>query len=69
MEMSHGGEDNVRQLFERMAKSKGLKKRRADAVFKKWKAWEEERGSAEGVRKVTALEVAWNEKKDEGGDE
>ncbi|KAF1957896.1 nucleic acid-binding protein [Byssothecium circinans] len=69
LEMSHGGEDNVRQLFERMAKTKGLKKRRADVVFKRWREWEESVGSKEAVKKVRTLEVEWNEKREEGGDE
>ncbi|KAF2646345.1 nucleic acid-binding protein [Massarina eburnea CBS 473.64] len=68
-EVSHGGEENVRQLFERMVKAKGLKKRRADDVFRRWKEWEERVGSKDGVKKVKALEVEWNEKREEGGDE
>lgn len=67
LEMSHGSQDNVRALFERMCKGK-MKKRRADTVFKRWKEWEDSVGNAEGVKKVQALEVEWNEKKVGGED-
>ncbi|PVI02391.1 hypothetical protein DM02DRAFT_612945 [Periconia macrospinosa] len=64
-EISHGSEENVRALFERMVKAKGLKKRRADILFKKWREWEEKVGSKDGVKKARAAEIAWNEKKEE----
>ncbi|CAI6341074.1 unnamed protein product [Periconia digitata] len=65
LEMSHGSEENVRALLERMVKAKGLKKRRADTVFKKWREWEEKIGSKEGVKKARAAEIEWNEKREE----
>lgn len=67
LEIAHGGEENVRSLFERMAKLK-MKKRRAAGFFKKWVDWEESIGNEKGVSKVKAAEQEWSEKKD-GGEE
>jgi rRNA biogenesis protein RRP5 len=68
LEMSHGGQENVRGLFERMTKA-GMKKRRADAVFRRWKEWEATSGSADGIKKATKAEAEWNEQKAAKGDE
>ena len=58
LEKSHGDAGNVRALFERMSKLH-LKKRRAANVFRKWAAWESERGDATGVQRVQARETEW----------
>jgi rRNA biogenesis protein RRP5 len=61
LEQSHGSEDNVRQLFERM--SKVGKSKRVATVFKKWVEWENAVGNRKGVEKVKALEERWREAK------
>lgn len=66
LEESHGSEENVRSLFERMLKASG-KKRRAEVVFKRWRAWEEKVGG--NTKNVDAAEAAWNEKKAEKDEE
>jgi rRNA biogenesis protein RRP5 len=58
LERSHGGEENVRQLYERMAKTK-MKKRRAKFVFKKWLEFEQRVGGKGKVDHVTALATAY----------
>lgn len=68
LELSHGSEENVRDLFERMSKSGGKKKRVA-TVFKKWAKWEDEKGNKKGVERVRALEEKWKEEKEGKGDE
>jgi rRNA biogenesis protein RRP5 len=67
LEMSHGSEDNVRDLFERM--SKVGKKKRAMTVFKNWAEWEESKGNKKGVERVKALEQQWKEAKQGKEDE
>lgn len=59
MEMSHGEEEKVGELFERM--SKVGKGKRRERVFGKWRAWEEGRGNGKGVERVRALEMQWRE--------
>lgn len=61
LEMSHGSEENVRALFERMSKV-GKSKRKA-AVFKKWGEWEGSVGNKKGVERVKAMEEQWREEK------
>ncbi|KAF2873845.1 hypothetical protein BDV95DRAFT_489219 [Massariosphaeria phaeospora] len=68
LEMAHGGQDNVRDLFERMSKLK-LKKKRAATVFSKWASWEESVGNNKGVDKVRTLEREWAEKRQEKDEE
>lgn len=68
LEISHGSKENVRDLFDRMTKV-GMKKRRAETVFKKWKEWEEREGDPAGVRKVAKAETEWKEKKEGKEDE
>jgi rRNA biogenesis protein RRP5 len=63
LELSHGSDENVRDLFERMSKSG--KKKRAATVFKNWAEWEEGKGNAKGVERVRALEARWKEGKEE----
>src|SRR5690349_7573814 len=53
LEMGHGSEQNVRDLFERMSKV-GKSKRRA-GVLKKWKEWESGVGDGKGAERVKAL--------------
>lgn len=67
LEMSHGSEDNVRDLFERM--SKVGKKKRAQQVFKKWAEWENSVGNKKGVERVKALEEKWREERENKGDD
>lgn len=67
LEMSHGSEENVRDLFERMIKV-GKKKRR-EQVFQKWADWENEKGNKKGVERVKAMEEKWREDREKGGDE
>jgi rRNA biogenesis protein RRP5 len=62
LEQSHGTEEGVRALFERMSKV-SMKKKRAATVFKKWADWEESLGNAKGVERVKALEEQWKEEK------
>lgn len=59
LEMSHGSSENVRNLFERMAKT--TKKKRAQTVFAKWAVWEAGVGNKKGVERVKALEEQWRE--------
>ena len=59
LEQSHGSEENVRDLFERV--SKVGKKSRVKGVFKKWVEWENGVGNAKGVERVKALEEQWRE--------
>jgi rRNA biogenesis protein RRP5 len=61
LEQSHGTEENVRALFERM--SKVGKSKRIATVFKKWVEWENSVGNKKGVEKVKALEEQWREAK------
>jgi rRNA biogenesis protein RRP5 len=61
LEMSHGGEENVRDLFERM--SKVSKKKRASGLFKKWAEWEKGLGNTKGVDRVKVLEEQWGQDK------
>jgi rRNA biogenesis protein RRP5 len=49
-----GDAENVRRLFERMSKTK-MKPKRAKFVFKKWLAWEKEKGRDKNLAKVKAL--------------
>lgn len=68
LERSHGGEQNVRDLYARMVAGK-MKKKRAGQVWKRWREWEESVGNAKGVEKVKALEREyWEKKENEGGD-
>jgi rRNA biogenesis protein RRP5 len=64
LEKGHGEEENVRDLYARMTRLKG-KKKRVQTVFKKWAEWEESVGNKKGVEKVKALEREWREKKEE----
>jgi rRNA biogenesis protein RRP5 len=68
LEISHGGEENVRGLFKRMTEG-NLKKRRGETLFRKWREWEETMGNAKGAERVAALESAWVERRDGEGDE
>ncbi|KAF2011475.1 nucleic acid-binding protein [Aaosphaeria arxii CBS 175.79] len=68
LELSHGSENNVRDLFERMSKQK-MKKKRAATVFKRWRDWEVKVGNKKGVEKVKSLEKEWKEKKEEGDEQ
>jgi len=68
LEMSHGGEENVRGLFERMSKV-SMKKRRAEAVFRRWREWEASVGNAAAAKKVENAEAEWQEKKGAKGEE
>ncbi|KAH4048700.1 hypothetical protein HBH70_099260 [Parastagonospora nodorum] len=67
LELSHGTEENVRDLFERM--SKVGKKKRAMGVFKKWAEWEESKENRKGVERVKALEQQWREAREKENDE
>jgi rRNA biogenesis protein RRP5 len=67
LERSQGGEENVRQLYERMAKMK-MKKRRAKFVFKKWLEFEERVGGKGKVDHVTTLATAYVKKLQTEGD-
>lgn len=71
LEMSHGEEANVRDLFERMASTGGqakLKKKRAKYVFKKWLEWEEKFGNKKGMERVKELAKAYVDSLTEGGE-
>jgi rRNA biogenesis protein RRP5 len=67
LEMSHGSDENIRDLFERM--SKVGKRKRAMAVFKKWGEWEATAGNKKGGERVKALEQQWKEAKENKEDE
>jgi rRNA biogenesis protein RRP5 len=67
LEKSHGDEEKVRQLYERMTKVG--KASRVRGVFKKWGEWESAVGSKKGVEKVRKMEGEWLEKKAAKGDE
>ncbi len=49
----------VRDLFERGSKVKGLKPRQAKAWFRRWAAWEEEKGDAKSRERVSAKAQEW----------
>ena len=68
LERSHGGQDNVRQLYERMSKMK-MKKRRARFVFKKWLEFEESVGKPADVDRVKALAADYVKKLQDADDE
>lgn len=69
LEQSHGSEEGVRDLFERMSKVGGKSKRVA-SVYKKWAEWENSVGNNKGVERVKALEEQWREAKaNKEGDE
>ncbi|KAF2468899.1 nucleic acid-binding protein [Lindgomyces ingoldianus] len=68
LEIAHGGQENVRGLFERMTKSK-LKKRRGEGLFRKWRDWEVSVGNMKGVEKVAVLERTWVEGREGEGEE
>lgn len=68
LEMSHGAEDNVRDLFERMVKVGG-KSKRIKSVYGKWAEWEAGAGNEKGVERVRALEEKWREEKAKKGEE
>ncbi|KAF2438325.1 rRNA biogenesis protein-like protein RRP5, partial [Karstenula rhodostoma CBS 690.94] len=65
LEINHGGVENVRGLFERMGRA-DMKKRRAEAVFRRWREWEASVGG--DVKKVDKAEREWGEKKAEKGE-
>lgn len=65
LERSHGGEENVRGLFERIVKLK-IKKKRAKTIFGKWRDWEKSVGNNKNMERVRALEQEYWEKKEEG---
>ncbi|KAF2826020.1 nucleic acid-binding protein [Ophiobolus disseminans] len=67
LEMGHGSQGNVRDLFERM--SKVGKKKRAATLFAKWAEWEDSVGNKKGVERVRALESQWKEAKESKEDE
>jgi rRNA biogenesis protein RRP5 len=67
LEISHGSDENVRDLFERM--SKVGKKKRARTVFKNWAEWEESKGNKKGIERVKALEQQWREAKESKDEE
>ncbi len=49
----------VRDLLERGSKVKGLKPRQAKAWFRRWAAWEEEKGDAKSRERVSAKAQEW----------
>lgn len=67
LEIAHGSQDNIRDLFERMSKQK-MRPKRAKTIFGKWKEWEESVNNKKGVEKVKKLEQVWFETK-EGKDD
>jgi rRNA biogenesis protein RRP5 len=54
LEKSHGSEQNARNLYERMSKSK-MKKRRARYVFKSWLDFEQVAGQSKDLERVQGL--------------
>jgi len=61
LEISKQEWEVVRSVYERMTKV-GMKKRRANFVFKKWLEFEEEHGTKKEVEKVKARAEEWVEK-------
>jgi rRNA biogenesis protein RRP5 len=53
--------ETVRECFERMTKV-GMKKRRANFVFKRWLEFEEQHGTKQQVDKVKVKAREWVEK-------
>jgi rRNA biogenesis protein RRP5 len=49
----------VRDLFDRGSKVKGLKPRQAKAWFRRWAAWEEEKGDKKSRERVSAKATEW----------
>lgn len=71
LEIGHGEETNVRDLFQRMAgvgTDLKLKKKRAKYVYKKWLEWEGKVGNTEGAERVKDLARAYVESLGEGED-
>jgi len=60
--------DVARSVFERMSKV-GMKKRRANFVFKRWLEFEEKHGGKKEVEKVKARAKEWVEKHAKGGND
>ncbi|KAL5120009.1 rRNA biogenesis protein rrp5 [Pleosporales sp. CAS-2024a] len=65
LELSHGSDDNVRDLFERM--SRAGKKKRVSSIFAKWAEWEATKGNKKGVERVKASESKWREEREKAG--
>lgn len=66
LEKSHGADENVRGLFERMAGLK-MKRRRAMLIFKKWREFEEVNEDKKAAEKVKAKEAKYMERLAKGG--
>jgi rRNA biogenesis protein RRP5 len=49
----------IRELFERLLKTKGVKEKGALAWFKRWGKWEEEKGDTKSQEKVRAKAQEW----------
>jgi rRNA biogenesis protein RRP5 len=54
LEKSHGSQQNARNLYERMSKTK-MKKRRARYVFKTWLEFEQVAGQPKDLERVQGL--------------
>ena len=66
LEISMSEWDVARDVFERMSKV-GMKKRRANFVFKRWLEFEEKHGEKKEVERVKARAKEWVEKHAKGG--
>lgn len=59
LEMQQGDHGIIRNLFERVIKTKGLKPRGVKAWFKRWSDWEGKHGDSKSQEKVTAKAKEW----------
>jgi rRNA biogenesis protein RRP5 len=59
LEVQQGDKDIVRALFERVAKTKGIKPKGAKAWFKRWSEWESINGDAKSQDRVRAKAEEW----------
>jgi rRNA biogenesis protein RRP5 len=59
LEIQQKDKDIIRGLFERLAKTKGIKEKGALAWFKRWNKWEEIEGDPETQKRVREKAEGW----------
>jgi len=59
LEIQQKDKNIIRGVFERVIKTKGLKKKGAKAWFRRWSKWEEENSDNKGLEKVRAKAEEW----------
>lgn len=69
LEIQQNDAANIRQLFERVIKTKGIKPKAAKGWFKRWSEWENKNGDKKSLEKVALKAKEWvlNAEKNKGG--